>query len=83
MGLNLYKFSGCSVARYRASMGCWRSEVRIFSSRLENQGLMIEKSKSFFHGSNIGQTVLISFIAFKYVEKKSHLVILNYFGYLE
>jgi len=44
---------------------------------------MIEKSKSFFHGSNIGQTVLISFIAFKYVEKKSHLVILNYFGYLE
>ena len=44
---------------------------------------MIEKSKSFFNGSNIGQTVLISFVAFKYVEKKSHLVILNYFGYLE
>ena len=32
--INLIYASGCSVARYRASMGCWRSEVRIFSSRL-------------------------------------------------
>lgn len=27
-------FSGCSVARYRASMGCWRSSVQIRPSRL-------------------------------------------------
>gem|GEM_PF-4080335 len=26
--------SGCSVARYRASMGCWRSSVQIRPSRL-------------------------------------------------
>lgn len=25
--------SGCSVARYRVSMGCWRSQVRILPSR--------------------------------------------------
>jgi len=44
---------------------------------------MIEKSKSFFRGSNMGQTVLMGFIVFHYVEKKLHLVILNYFGYLK
>ncbi len=29
----LQNWSGCSVARYRASMGCWRSWVRIPPSR--------------------------------------------------
>src|SRR5690606_32431030 len=35
-------FSGCSVARYRASMGCWRSSVQIRPSRR-----FLKKSLSF------------------------------------
>jgi hypothetical protein len=46
--LYLLPASGCSVARYRASMGCWRSEVRIFSSRLLSQKPLDESLKAFF-----------------------------------
>ena len=53
--------SGCSVARYRASMGCLRSWVRIPPSRPDYQGLTILKSKSFFVGSNIGLTLSLAF----------------------
>ena len=32
----IFLYSGCSVARYRASMGCWRSSVQIRPSRLKH-----------------------------------------------
>ena len=35
--------SGCSVARYRASMGCWRSSVQIRPSR-QRQGSSLLKA---------------------------------------
>src|SRR5690606_37932845 len=40
-------FSGCSVARYRASMGCWRSSVQIRPSRRKPVHLDPSASKSY------------------------------------